>query len=568
MEIRSTNNGGAVGSGVARNTDSGVGINTAALQEHCTKNGIVCYQLTFSQGNKLEEFVEDNIVKSLGIKLQKEEAPLKELAKLYIHPEKKWGKKRLYMKEDQVEKLEKIASGNTDAIDGAVDVINAAMSYTFTLCKDRLFGAFGNKPTDMAISGLDGVFRQGAFQLRSVKVTTALNEAIVKQFPDRNDTVQVERIMMGYNTAGDRVWGYNIQLPNGEAAMDTRKMLMEKFSWSQFAIDIGATEEVQLTTQDAVRRADDEKPARVMLSQQEQDDQDARTAMFFGIADTSNVTEEKLRKKVQAALAQEFPNDDKKDMVSTVELRTSVRTGKRFARTVLKEEKYVKFISYMDHYFAALMGPMVFVKQSEPMTARKQRQDAKEGKPTGQMQVWQGADGTDMRSVVEKAVELAVQKSMEALIAKHKTLVADMERRMVTLLQEREQQFIEQVAEKLAVRMEEKICPGIKNSKEALNLLHDDIRMAIGKPSLGLEELHKEQFVAQQKRQQRMEIDDMVTAALKRSAHKMQEVIIDGQMQGKEPGEIEREVQRRVAGMAGIHSWKEAEGLMANDFGY
>ena len=213
------------------------------------------------------------------------------------------------------------------------------------------------------------------------------------------------------------------------------------------------------------------------------------------------------------------------------------------------------------------LGPMVFIKQSEPMNARKQRQDAKEGKPTGQMQVWQGADGTDMRSVVEKAVDLAVQRSMEALIAKHKTLMADMERRMVTLLQEREHKFIEQVTERLAVKMEEKICPGIKNSKEAMNLLHDDIRMAIGKPSLGLEEMHKEQFVIQQKNQQRMEIDNMVTAALKRNAAMMQEVISDGQIQGKGSADIEREVQRRVKGMAGIRSWQEADSLMAEDFG-
>ena len=119
--------------------------------------GLVCYQLTFSQGDKLEEFVETSIVNGLGVKLQKEEAPLKDLAKLYLHPEKKWGKKRLYMKEAEVQKLEAIAGDNVDAIDGVVDVVNGAKSYTFTLCKDRLFGTFGNKPTDMAIIGLDSV---------------------------------------------------------------------------------------------------------------------------------------------------------------------------------------------------------------------------------------------------------------------------------------------------------------------------------------------------------------------------------------------------------------------------
>lgn len=115
------------------------------------------------------------------------------------------------------------ARGNVDAIDGIVDVVNAATSYTFTMCKDRLFGTFGNKPTDMVIVGLDSVYRHGAFQLGSVKVTTALNEAIAKHFPDSDDTVQVERIMMRYNAAGDRVWGYNIQLPCG--TLDTRRML-------------------------------------------------------------------------------------------------------------------------------------------------------------------------------------------------------------------------------------------------------------------------------------------------------------------------------------------------------
>ena len=128
MEIRSMKNGGAVGLAAAQNKGSGGGINAAAVQEHCVKDGLVCYQLTFSQGDKLEEFVAQSIVQGLGIQLQKEEAPLKELAKIYMHPEKKWGKKRLYMKESQVAKLEVIAKGNIDAIDGVVDVVNGALS--------------------------------------------------------------------------------------------------------------------------------------------------------------------------------------------------------------------------------------------------------------------------------------------------------------------------------------------------------------------------------------------------------------------------------------------------------
>ena len=147
--------------------------------------------------------MEKNIVQGLGVQLQKEEEPLKELTKLCVHPEKQWGKKRLYMKKAEVEKLKSIASGDVDGIDGVVDVINAATSYTFTLCRDRLFGTFGNRPTDMAITGLDSVYRQGAYQLRSVKATTALNAAIAKQFAGREDTVQVERIAMGYSTAGE-----------------------------------------------------------------------------------------------------------------------------------------------------------------------------------------------------------------------------------------------------------------------------------------------------------------------------------------------------------------------------
>ena len=71
-----------------------------------------------------------------------------------------------------------------------VDVINAATSYTFTLCRDRLFGTIGNKPTDMAIAGLDSVYKQGPYQLCAVQAMTALNAAIAKQFADREDTVQ------------------------------------------------------------------------------------------------------------------------------------------------------------------------------------------------------------------------------------------------------------------------------------------------------------------------------------------------------------------------------------------
>ena len=57
MEIRGMNNAGAAGSGVAQSAGSGGGINAAAVQEHCVKKGLVCYQLTFSHGNKLDEFV-------------------------------------------------------------------------------------------------------------------------------------------------------------------------------------------------------------------------------------------------------------------------------------------------------------------------------------------------------------------------------------------------------------------------------------------------------------------------------------------------------------------------------
>ena len=145
---------GSPGIGWGSNIGSSDRVNAAAVLE-------LCYQLMFSEGNKLEHFVEKNMVDGLGIRLQilKDEELLNDLSKLYVHPEKKWGKKRLY---ESVTGEEAISNGSVDANDGIVDVINAAQTYTFTLYNDLLFDTFGNKPTDMAIVRLDGVYRQGA----------------------------------------------------------------------------------------------------------------------------------------------------------------------------------------------------------------------------------------------------------------------------------------------------------------------------------------------------------------------------------------------------------------------
>ena len=115
----------------------------------------------------------------LGIKLYKDDV-LNDIGKPYIS-EFGSGKQRLYMKKAEVTKLQGLVNEqvtDVNAISGAIDIVDEAESITYSLCRDRLYGTMGTKPTDMAVEGLDSVYTKGPFQVRAAQATTGFIQAL------------------------------------------------------------------------------------------------------------------------------------------------------------------------------------------------------------------------------------------------------------------------------------------------------------------------------------------------------------------------------------------------------